>query len=45
MSRSAPSPDGNYLALCLTNFETGGENVILVINNKGELVSRLNFDR
>jgi hypothetical protein len=38
-----PSPDGNYLALCLTSIGPGQEDLILVINNKGELVSKLSF--
>jgi hypothetical protein len=38
-----PSPDGNYLALCLTGIGPGQEDLILVINNQGELVSKLSF--
>jgi WD40-like Beta Propeller Repeat len=39
-----PSPDGNYLALCLTSIGPGLEDQILVINNKGELVAKLSFE-
>jgi len=50
MTLFLPSPDGNYLALCLTSFGpspelNGGDDRILVINNKGELVSNLSFER
>jgi Tol biopolymer transport system component len=40
-----PSPDGNYLALCLTSFGLGDDSLILVINSKGKLVSKLTFER
>ena len=40
-----PSPDGRYLALCLSALFGQDEDLILVINNKGELVSQLNFGK
>jgi hypothetical protein len=40
-----PSPDGTYLGLCLTSVGPGMDDQILVINNKGELVSKLNFEQ
>jgi hypothetical protein len=39
-----PSPNGNYLALSLSSFDYGlnqKEDIILVINSKGEVVSKL----
>jgi Tol biopolymer transport system component len=38
-----PSPDGQYLALCLSGILGDDDAVILVINSKGELTSRINF--
>jgi hypothetical protein len=40
-----PSPDGNYLNLSLSDFQPGEEDLILVINQKGELVTKLGIDR
>jgi hypothetical protein len=43
MALFLPSPDGNYLALCLTGFGLGETDQILVISNQGELLSTLTF--
>jgi hypothetical protein len=45
MALFLPSPDGNYLALCMTGFGLGIDDQILVINNKGELHSTLSLER
>ena len=45
MSLFLPSPDGNYLSLCLTDFQPGEEDLILVISQKGEVVSKLALPR
>lgn len=41
-----PSPDGQYVALCLTAGPLGQpDSMTLVVNNKGQEVARLTFDK
>jgi hypothetical protein len=38
-----PSPDGRYLSLCLSSLFGAEDDIVLVINSKGELVTQLDF--